>query len=235
MKTASVLVDNRPIAGQELIIQDHMRFLKGWDSIVFGHRQCRYLKAFCTKFIEIPDIHDFNGYNGYSNFLLSMEMWKHLESYDRVLIYQYDSKLLRDIPDHLMQWDWIGAPWAPRWGNLYGKVHPSGQGGLCIRNPKAVILAIAQMPVISRLGAKVFKQFQYRQINVLPSMPYVCSGEDIFLLHLLQRIGANVAPLEAAREFSCERYFQLGTVGCHAIHKYMTEDQVIQILTQYER
>jgi len=39
--------------------------------------------------------------------------------------------------------------------------------------------------------------------------------------------------MEAAKKFSCEMKFELGTLGYHAIERYMTEEQIKQINEQY--
>lgn len=59
-------------------------------------------------------------------------------------------------------------------------------------------------------------------------------NEDIYFAWGCNVLNLKLAPIEIANKFSCETQFHLGTIGYHAIDKWLTEEQCKQIKTQYE-
>lgn len=140
----------------------------------------------------------------YNEVLTSVEFWSKLLDYDKVLIFQHDSMLLRKGIQEFMGYDYVGAPWKFQ--------DHGGNGGLSIRNPKAMLACIEKQPWNPKIG-----------------------NEDVYFSNLLKDMPEyKLAPREVCRKFSCESIFQLGTLGYHAIDKYLTDEEVIQIKTQYE-
>lgn len=65
-------------------------------------------------------------------------------------------------------------------------------------------------------------------IEVIKNHP--CNGpEDVYFSSYIQ----NKAPLNIASKFSCEMIFTAGTLGYHAIHKYLNQGQISFIKNQY--
>jgi hypothetical protein len=106
---AAVIVENRQLAGLQTIIDQHMAFLPNdWELI--------QLK---------PIIRNLQDYN---RFMTRASTWEPLIKYDRVLIFQHDSMILRDGIEEFLEWDYVGAPWKFQ--------EHGGNGGLSLRNPR---------------------------------------------------------------------------------------------------
>jgi hypothetical protein len=131
-----------------------------------------------------------------------------------------DTMILRKGIEEFLQYDYIGAPCYN-----YVKDQTIQNSGLSLRNPKI-------MEYISRVyGWK--KDIQDMMVAGQYSSAWFFA-EDIFYCTRMIKYGiGNYAPMEAAKRFSCEMKFELGTLGYHAIERYMTEDQIKQINEQY--
>jgi hypothetical protein len=213
MGYAAILVDSRPQTGLNQVIDAHRRYLPaGWDCLIFTCAKNNYVERNGVRRVDI-DEKTTDCYEKVSSFLASPWIWDQLKDYERVLLFQQDSKLLRNGIEEFLEWDWIGAPWkfcAP-WRikrKLIGK--RVGNGGLSIRNPKLLL-------------------------NITRSAPWDGRHEDVFFVRRMKKFGGRIAPVEAAKKFSCETIFALGTVGCHAIERYFSNAQVRMILEQYAR
>jgi hypothetical protein len=123
---------------------------------------------------------------------------------DVVLIFQADSGLLRNGIEDFLEWDYVGASWS--W-----QEH-GGNGGLSLRKRDAML----------------------EIINKSPYNPSIYGNEDVFYGNAMKQFGMNLAPREVCKNFSVEACFSLGSLGYHAIDKYLTPNQVKQIMTQYD-
>jgi hypothetical protein len=86
-----------------------------------------------------------------------------------------------------------------------------GNGGLSLRNKNAMI-------------------------DILNKYPYNgYQNEDVYFSNVLNVMNKyKLAPREVCMKFSCETIFQLGTLGEHAIDKYLTEEECKLIRNQYK-
>jgi len=123
----AVIVDSRPIASE--VIDRHLRYLPGWELNVFTQVPGKLRDQFEGNYYGSPPIKTGNDYN---NFLLSESFWNKLTKYERVLIFQHDSELLREGIEEFLEYDFIGAP-------LYHIPFPAMNGGLSLRNPQKMI------------------------------------------------------------------------------------------------
>ncbi len=197
----AVIVDSRPIDAE--IVQAHIKHLPGWELIMFLQpNSYETRERFGCRGILCPPINSLNDYN---NFLTSEVFWKKLIEFDRVLIFQQDSMILKDGIYEFLEFDYVGAPWIwqkePRIG---------GNGGLSLRNPKKCFELVHKKPWCLAYGY-----------------------EDVFFSNGLGEVGGKVAPYEICRKFSCETMYELGTFGYHAIQSHLTSDQVSKIISQY--
>ena len=133
--------------------------------------------------------------------------WSNFLDFDRVLIFQNDSGLLRTGIEEFYEYDFVGAPWPQH--ELY---HPHCcNGGLSLRNPK-VMFDISE------------KYFWERNM-----------GEDMFFTrHMVDNNEGKLAPYEIAKKFSVETIFELGTLGYHKPWYYLSSSQWQQIKEQYK-
>ena len=182
----AIIIDNRPSHELNTVISKHMEYLKGWD-----------LK-------HISDV-KINNANDYNQILTNHLFWANLD-YEKVLIFQHDSMILKEIPDYMLEYSYVGAPWksdAP-WATSDRR---GGNGGISIRDVQA------------------HRELTYRQ-----KYNQTKANEDVWYSHNLP----NVAPYEICSKFGVETEFKLGTCTYHAIDKYLTPDECLQIRKQYE-
>lgn len=186
MKKAAVIIDS--LRSKEDLIkisQNHAQFLPSdWEVIIDQN----------------PNIKSIMDYNMY---LTSKSFWENI-NFDKILIFQHDSGLLKPGIEDFLEWDLVGAPWSFQ--------EHGGNGGLTIRDRQAMIRAI---------------EFE-------PYQPILSGNEDVYFSNVLKRMNANLAPREVCSKFSVESIFELGTVGYHAIDKYLTKEQTWQIINQYK-
>ncbi len=198
---AAVIVDSRPI--NKSIVEAHMKHLQGWELVMFIQpNSLQVAKELNAKSHICPPISSLNDYN---RFLTSEVFWEVLKGYDRVLIFQQDSMILRDGIEEFMEWDYLGAPWA--W---QAEPKKGGNGGLSLRNPEKCLTLVKQKTWSIAYGY-----------------------EDVYFTNYLHEVGGRVGGYDICRRFSCETMFELGTLGYHAIEKYLSKDQVNQIKNQY--
>jgi hypothetical protein len=191
MKNCAVIVDNI-LSKDELdkVVDRHMKFLPDWDVIPL-------------RIEKIKTGHDYN------NILTSEGFWKPLQDFEKILIFQHDSGILREGIEEFLEWDYVGAPWKANAG-WARKDRAGGNGGFSLRCPE-------------------------KALNLIRHRKYDAShgNEDVWYVHYLEEVGGNVAPYEVCRKFSVETEFCLNTFGYHAIESHHSDRQVQEILNQY--
>jgi len=149
------------------------------------------------------------------------EFLKDYFDYERVLIFQRDTAILRGGIEGFFEYDYIGAP-------CYNFVRDQTiqNGGLSLRNPRV-------MEYICRLyGWKTDIQ-DMMVVGQYSSASFF--AEDIFFcLRLIKHNAGKLAPLDVSQRFSVESRFELGTLGYHRIDAYLTEDEQKQVKEQYK-
>jgi hypothetical protein len=190
MKLAAVIIDNRPNIDILSIIERHRKFLPK-----------------DTQFIA-DTVNPIKSERDYNYYITDPKFWAALLEFDRVLIFQHDSGLLREGIEEFYQFDYVGAPWVFQ---LHG-----GNGGLSLRNP--------------RIMYHICQQFPYKGMSVH-------GNEDVYFCNKMKEAnGCNglLAPREVCSQFSVESIYKLGTFGYHAIDKWLTPTQCNNILNQYK-
>ena len=188
MTYGAIIIENRKLNIPE-IVERHKRFLP-------PHWQIQHKKY---DFIKTPD--------DYNNLLTSVEFWRSLP-FDKVLIFQHDSGLLRYGIEEFLTYDYIGSPMNKDWAGVKGL--EGGNGGLSLRTKEVMIKTLENIPFDKK-----------RDI-----------AEDVYFSKYVNRFG-NLANRQIASRFSVEMIFQLGTFGYHQIENFLTEDQIYSVMTQY--
>lgn len=200
MTCGAVIIETRPSNLKE-IIDNHFRFLPAdWGLTFFGSKQneeiVKYIAPDCN-FIKLPqsltNVFDNREYN---EFITSRGFWSAVP-YDKVLIFQHDSKLLRPGIEKFLDWDYVGAPW--KHINLVG-----GNGGLSLRSKAMMLKCIDLM------------QFEFSRDG----------NEDLYFCRVLPKVGGLVAPRHIAQQFSVETIFYPTPVGVHCPEKYLSKDEL---------
>lgn len=170
MRYAAIIIDNRVEIAKKAI-EEHKKYLpKDWQIINI-----------------VPNYKTMIDYN---KLLTSAEFWDSIE-YDRVLIFQHDSGLLKQGIEEFLKWDYIGA-WIE---HIPGCMN----GGLSIRNPKVMHHITLKHPY---MGMQVH------------------GNEDIYFCNQMRGLGYNMPDKETCNKFSVETEFEFGSLGYHAINKY---------------
>lgn len=156
----------------------------------------------------------------YCLFVTRPEFWMELFDYDRIITFQRDTKLLKKGIEEFLQYDYVGAPCYN-----FVKDQTVQNGGLSVRNPKV-------MEYICRVyGWK--RDVQDLLVIGQYSSAWFFAEDIFFCLRLIKHKAGTLAPLETAKRFSCEVKYELGTLGYHAIERYMTEEEIKKINEQY--
>lgn len=202
MKLAACIVETRPMINLAQVIDNHMKKLpKGTDLYIFTSTQNYYLLDLFpgAKLIPIQPIR----INNYNEMLLNKHFWEHFLKYNRILIFQHDSCILREGIEEFYNWDYIGASW--NWNDK----HP-GNGGLSLRNPWIMLKVILAYPWNNNLNE-----------------------DHWITMHMDQFQIGKLAPIPIADKFSVETKPIMGSWGYHAIDKHLTADECFLIKNQY--
>lgn len=143
----------------------------------------------------------------YNHLLTSRDFWKQVP-FENVLIYQMDAELLNHGIEQYLKWHYVGAPWKFQ--------EHGGNGGFSLRNRECMLKIIDEKP--------------YRG-------EHLEGYEDVYFsnhMHDGKGYFGRLAPREVCKTFSCESIFEMGTLGAHAIDKYLTEQQCERIRNQYK-
>ncbi len=154
-------------------------------------------------------------------FMTEPEFWKDYFDYERVLIFQRDTGLLREGIEEFFEYDYVGAPCYN-----FVKDQTIQNGGLSLRNPRT-------MEYICRLyGWKTDLQ-DLMVVGQYSTASFF--AEDIFFcLRMIKYNAGKLAPIEVAKKFSVESRFELGALGYHRLEPYLTADEIKQIKEQYK-
>jgi hypothetical protein len=151
----------------------------------------------------------------YNRLLTSKEFWGPLVRFDRVLIFQTDSGILREGIEEFLRWDYIGAD-LPACHILDGM-----NGGLSIRNPQKCLEAITRIP-----RSHIFAPWDMDGTVRLALLP-----EDMYFSVAMS---GNIPPKETRDKFSVETKYKLGSLGYHGLHRWHSEDKIKSIMNQYK-
>lgn len=200
----AVIIETRDIPNlYDIIVDKHMKFLpKDWGLTIFhSNANAHQVKNINANKINIQ-VNNLPTDN-YNVILTSDWFWRSL-LYDKVLIFQSDSELLREGIEEFLEWDYIGSPWKFQ--------QHGGNGGLSLRNRQIMLDCIEKQP--------------YKGMSIH-------GNEDVYFSNLINKTTGKIAPLQECYKFACESIFKLGTVGYHAIDKHLTSAECEQIKTQY--
>jgi hypothetical protein len=195
---AAVIVDTRRLSLYQ-VITEHLFYLPKYTKLyIFSSEDNRHLQEMLNCEFHIVEVNDIRGYN---KLLKSKNFWNKIKE-ENVLIFQEDSRLLREGIEEFYEYDYIGATW-----DFYPFV---GNGGLSFRHKSAMLKVIE-----------------------------ICNpendiNEDVYFAWGCNVLKLNLAQVHVANKFSCETQFHLGTLGYHAIEKYLPLEQVNEIKNQYE-
>ena len=193
MTYAAVLIETRLLPNLKEIIDNHLNYLPAdWQLMVFGSDANEakikelYPSAVFLK-LETP----INSANDVNGLMTSKQFWNSIP-YDKVLIFQHDSMLLRHGIENYLDYDYVGATWC----HINAK---GGNGGLSLRTKQKMLDVIEKHP--------------YNQ--------HTHGNEDLYFCNHLESIGGKIAPKNICTSFSVETTFNARPIGIHAVNKYL--------------
>lgn len=202
----SVIVETRKVKDIGLIIKNHLHFMPAYYGLTVFHSNMN------SEFIknELNDIVGVNYANtgethlsatAYNYMLTSEWFWK-LIPYQKTLIFQADSLLLRTGVDLFEGYDYCGACW-----DHMGK--QVGNGGLSLRT--------------NELMKQIIKKFQYN--------PNHHGNEDVYFSKNIESFGGIKPSCEVANHFAVETMYYDRPIGLHAAWKFLSKNQMDTIYT----
>lgn len=208
MKLAAIIIETRSIWNIDDIIKKHMDKLPPeTDLHWYTHPNAPTKDLEKSKQegkIFINRVNDMSSIGEYNGLLTSTLFWEFFTKYDRVVVFQSDSMLLKRGIEDFYEYDYVGAPW--KWNTDY-----AGNGGLSLRNPKVML--------------EVCQRFKWN--GSLNEDHWIC-------MHMHDHQVGKLAPIEVAEKFSTEALFRLGTLGYHGIEKWLSKEECEQIKNQYK-
>lgn len=205
MKKCAIIVETRTGDKYVDVIKQHMKHLPNWDLAIvtnednFSYYHQRFPSAYLFHCSEIKDANDYN------RLLTSFDFWGQFTYYDKVLIFQHDSMILRNNIDEFLKYDYIGACWTFQ--------SAGGNGGLSLRNPKIMKDICMRYPYYTTMGNEDIYFSNVMNIN---------------------HVG-YLADRTTCSTFSMEAIYQENTFGFHAIDKYHDEETCKKIIAQEEQ
>lgn len=129
---AACIVETRMMDLRE-VVKRHFDYLpQGWQLYVFTTPTN---KNFYELQLPQAKVCTFNGdkYTEklYNELLTTSDFWEVFKDFNRVLIFQHDSGLLREGIENYLEWDYVGAP--------IKKIPNCYNGGLSLRNPALML------------------------------------------------------------------------------------------------
>jgi len=197
-----------------------------WPIFLFTSQDVGSLSAPFKRLIDerritvrsLPPTVDFNNRLDVSGFLTKAWVWEQLSPAGHVLIFQTDSILCSNSPlkvDDFLQYDFIGAPIAPAYGEGYN-------GGLSLRN-RSMVLDIIQ-------HADWRNEFDNSENKQQQSVEF----EDQWFYSKMKELpdrgkpAARLPSEEVAKTFSVETVWYDKPLGYHQIQRWQSDkiDQV---------
>ena len=202
MAFGATIVETRNLSNLKEVIDNHIKFLPSdWQLMVFGSDQNEaQVKALYPNAIFSKLTSPINSANDYNKLMTSIEFWN-LIPFDKTLIFQHDSQLLRHGIEKYLDYDYVGATW-------YHFDVKGGNGGLSLRT----------------------KQKMIDVINKQKYNPQIHGNEDIYFCNHLELVGGKIAPKNMCTSFAVETTFNIRPIGVHAITKYLPQWDFYAIL-----
>jgi hypothetical protein len=192
------------------IIDGHLKFLdESWRLVIFGSEENKdRLQNYYPNCSFISLGGSTLTAESYNNLLTTKEFWERIPA-ENILIFQTDSMLLRSGFYYYFINDILIYDFigAP----IYHIEFPAMNGGLSLRRKSAML--------------KVIDYKRYDAIH----------NEDLYFCNAIQELKGTLPTKITATHFSVETIYSMGSLGFHAIEKYLTPEQCNLIKNQYSR
>ena len=208
-KNVAVLLESRIFDNTEFILRQFSRFLPEdfamwiyvtqnvYDQYVeLGNKLNNGIRI-----ILLPEEFKLTSIDDYNNIMLNISFWNLLIQFERVLIFQMDTMIYRNGIEQFYKYDYIGAPWDPKFKICETNV---GNGGLSLRT-------------VTKMIEICDKYKETEQI-----------WEDIYFIKYLK--GMGVPDIETAKRFSMEDVYYPNPLGVHNPIRHIEPDLLKEVL-----
>ena len=139
-----VLIDCRETVDIEVVILNMLLMTEERIGLQIFHQKNnkQYIKSIVSKYslnLSVVEVTDYSFITQYNDFMFSKTFYDNVLG-EKILIFQTDSMLFRQLDMSYFKYDWIGAPWNQPTMNqktlrtLFHNKLPIGNGGFNIRN-----------------------------------------------------------------------------------------------------
>jgi hypothetical protein len=236
---AVIIIDNRPNIMNVISAKITLSNLdvSKWDLVVLCDKNDRAFYEryfgphgnvmFHSEVMSMPIKPERFAMTFYNRLLKSVSLWETLSQYERVLMIQDDGMLLKrgldddGVSSHpqsyhsWMTYDYVGAVWdkAMPYNKYMESICPSyiGNGGLSLRNPKAMM----------HIAKKYEAESRALHFDGLQEIP-----EDIFFSRYCTIEGFKLPTYENAQRFASEQILNADAFGIHKCWPYHSYDQI---------
>ena len=126
MKNGCCIVETRPLGNLNKLINDHLRFVPDeWGLTIYCSKRNKHLLRGLSRKATLITLKDSFTVSDYNRLFKSVKFWDSLP-YNKVLIFQTDSMLLKHGIEDFLEWDYVGSPWKFQ--------EHGGNGGLSLRS-----------------------------------------------------------------------------------------------------
>ena len=223
---AIVFVDNRPNIMTAIAVKISINNLQPgrWTVVGFvDEKDVNFYRKYLGDEVNLVTNPEFTlarecfSLEFYNDVFKSPSFWSVLEKFNRVLMVQDDGFVVSPgMEDEFLMFDYVGAPWCKDMPyNTYLLQYPEntlvGNGGLSLRNPKAM----------KRICEEQIRGRQMVHFDSLQVEP-----EDVFFARACKRLGYNVPTYEHAQKFATEEVMCIKSFGFHKLWGYNPEHAV---------
>lgn len=203
-KLAAFICETRIQPNLIQVINNHLKYLPSdTDLFIYQGEDQRFFKKLYRN-AHLTEVSSMS-ITEYNQLLTSPTFWQQFLGYQRVLVFQSDSMLLRSGIEEFLEMDY-GFIGAPIWHtvNAYN-------GGLSLRDPK--------------LMYEICNTHTWEATN----------EDMWYCKIISEKYPKKLPPKEVCTRFSVESIFALGSLGVHSPQSWLTKEECEQIFSQYDK
>lgn len=206
-----VIVETREENRLSFAIKNVTYYIPDWQLHIFHSKENEaFVKSLLGEQLNNVVLHllenPINSPKDYNNLLLSADFWESLSKYNRALIFQSDSFMLRSGIDRFIKYDYIGAPWK-WWKKVFKDTkRMGGNGGFSLRN-----ITKMKEVIIKHKGSKP------------PAIPDYHNEDVFFSYHLYHDKEAVLPSFREAMLFASETYLCKQSMAAHQAWRFFSK------------
>jgi hypothetical protein len=213
----AILLESREI-DIKILLKQVSRFLtEDWSVILFVTDEVFfYYESLCNSVnnsIQVKRLtYHLTSQSDYNKIMLSLNFWKELKDFEKVLIFQADCMIYRHGIEQFYNYDYIGAPWPTSLGTEV----LVGNGGFSLRTISSVIYCLEHL---NEIQIKPYAQYELNANKLDGLQP-----EDIIFSHGMKQFKFCIPDATIAKYFSIETVeHNKQCIGSHQLDRFNPE------------